>query len=155
MKSSETSRDLNGYLEPLKHLCTVLNIANERCIRRQEITLAYGSSFSVESLFARVLKKFWQSSPIPPFVPNTSGVKVPISTSQKSFLKNVPFTLGSSKPLYTCITVYMYTAFCFYLDAPQRRRLSSLSRADRTTHKLKKSSEDKCVCRIDSFCIRR
>ena len=28
-KSSETSRDLNGYLEALTHLCTVLNIANE------------------------------------------------------------------------------------------------------------------------------
>ena len=33
MKSSETSRDLNGYLEPLTHLCTVLNIANESCFR--------------------------------------------------------------------------------------------------------------------------
>ena len=30
VKSSETSSDLNGYLEPLTHLCTVLNIANER-----------------------------------------------------------------------------------------------------------------------------
>ena len=40
VKSSETSRDLNGYLEPLTHLCTVLNIANESCIRSQEITLA-------------------------------------------------------------------------------------------------------------------
>ena len=36
----ETSRDLEGYLEPLTHLCTVLNIANESCIRSQEITLA-------------------------------------------------------------------------------------------------------------------
>ena len=52
MKSSETSRDLNGYLEPLTHLCTVLNIANESCIRSQETTLAYGSLFLVESLFA-------------------------------------------------------------------------------------------------------
>ena len=40
VKSSETSRDLNGYLEPLTHLCTVLNIANESCIQSQEITLA-------------------------------------------------------------------------------------------------------------------
>ena len=32
--------DLNGYLEPLTHLGTVLNIANESCIRSQEITLA-------------------------------------------------------------------------------------------------------------------
>ena len=40
VKTSETSRDLNGYLEPLTHLCTVLNIANESCIRSQEITLA-------------------------------------------------------------------------------------------------------------------
>ena len=40
VKSSETSRDLNGYLEPLTHLCTVFNIANESCIRSQEITLA-------------------------------------------------------------------------------------------------------------------
>ena len=38
MKSSETSRDLNEYLE--HHLCTVLNIANESCIRSQDITLA-------------------------------------------------------------------------------------------------------------------
>ena len=29
VKSSETSRDLNGYLEPLTHLCTDLNTANE------------------------------------------------------------------------------------------------------------------------------
>ena len=36
VKSSETSRDLNGYLEPLTHLCTVRNIANESCIRSQE-----------------------------------------------------------------------------------------------------------------------
>ena len=37
VKYSETSRDLNGYLEPLAHLCTVLNIANESCVRSQEI----------------------------------------------------------------------------------------------------------------------
>ena len=40
VKSSEASRDLNGYLEPLTHMCTVLNIANESCIRSQEMTLA-------------------------------------------------------------------------------------------------------------------
>ena len=28
VKSSETSRDLKGYLEPLTHLCTVLNNNN-------------------------------------------------------------------------------------------------------------------------------
>ena len=39
VKTSESSRDLKGYLEPLTHLCTVLNIANESCIRIQEITL--------------------------------------------------------------------------------------------------------------------
>ena len=39
MKSSETSRNLNGYLEPLTHLCTDLNIANESCIRSQEMIL--------------------------------------------------------------------------------------------------------------------
>ena len=39
MKSSETSRDLKGYLEPVTHFCTVLNIANESCIRSQEIAL--------------------------------------------------------------------------------------------------------------------
>ena len=39
VKSSETSRDLKGYLELLTHQCTVLNIANESCIRSQEITL--------------------------------------------------------------------------------------------------------------------
>ena len=54
VKSSEASRDLNGYLEPLTHMCTVLNIANESCIRSQEMTLAQGSLFLVESLFARV-----------------------------------------------------------------------------------------------------
>ena len=32
VKSSETSRDLNGYLKPLMHLCTVLNIALHHCI---------------------------------------------------------------------------------------------------------------------------
>ena len=40
VKSSETTRDLNAYLEPLTHLCTVLNIANGSCIRILEITLA-------------------------------------------------------------------------------------------------------------------
>ena len=39
MKSSETSRDLKGYLEPLTHLCTVLKPANESCIRSQEIMI--------------------------------------------------------------------------------------------------------------------
>ena len=42
VKSSETSRDLKGYLEPLTHLCTDLNTANESCIRSQEITLGVG-----------------------------------------------------------------------------------------------------------------
>ena len=39
------------------HLYTVLNIANESCIRSQE-TLASGSLFLFKSLFARVLKKY-------------------------------------------------------------------------------------------------
>ena len=55
MKSSETSRDLKGYPEPLTHLCTDLNTADESCIRSQEIALAYGSLLLLENLFARVL----------------------------------------------------------------------------------------------------
>ena len=40
VNSSETSRDLNGYLEPLTYLYTVLNMTNESCIQSQERTLA-------------------------------------------------------------------------------------------------------------------
>ena len=95
-ESSETSRDLKGYLEPLIHLCTVLKIANESCIRSQEITLPSGSLFLLESLFSRFLKKFWQSSPMPPFVPNTSGVKVTISTSITLWLYFLFFSFSCS-----------------------------------------------------------
>ena len=39
-----------------------------------------GPSF-LESLSAKCFKNIWHSTPIPPFVPKISGVKVPISTS--------------------------------------------------------------------------
>ena len=39
------SRDLNGYLEPLKHLCTVLNISNEIIIIISYVSLSFDIIF--------------------------------------------------------------------------------------------------------------
>jgi len=58
----------------------------------------------VESLFARVLKKFWQSSPMPPFVPNTSGVKVPISKSITPWMYFLFFSFSCSLKI---VVVYL------------------------------------------------
>ena len=107
MKSSETSRDLKGYLEPLTHLCTVFNTGNESCIHSQEITLGKDSLFFLESLCARVLKKFWQSSPMPPFVPNTSGVKVPISISMTFWLNFLFFSFSCSLKIVAVCLLWM------------------------------------------------
>ena len=56
-------------------------ISKESFVRIQDIMLAYGSSCFNESLFASSLTKRPHSSPIPPFVPSTSGVNVACSTS--------------------------------------------------------------------------
>ena len=51
----------------------------------------------------------------------------------------------------TCIHVY---GVLFLSRRPSAETFEWSVQSDRTTHKLKKSSEDECVCLIDSFCIR-
>ena len=76
MKSTETSRDSKEYLEPLMHLYTVLNIiiANKSCIPSQETRRVH---YSCSKAYLREFLK----STMHPFVPNSSGIKVSISTS--------------------------------------------------------------------------
>ena len=81
-KSSKKSLFLwKGILEPLILVWTDLRISNDKRVLSHVITTAYGSPSFLESLSAKCFKNIWHSTPIPPFVPKTSGVKVPISTS--------------------------------------------------------------------------
>ena len=71
-----------GVREPLTHKITDRKISRDNHTRNHEITTAYSSFCFTLSFLANSETNLEHSSPIPPFVPKTSGVKLPCSTSR-------------------------------------------------------------------------
>ena len=71
---------LNGTLDPLMHVMADRSISIDVLVLIQVIVSEYLWSVFSASKVARCFMNIWHSLPIPPFVPNTNGVKTPCST---------------------------------------------------------------------------
>jgi len=76
---------LKGVLDPVTQIFADLKLSKLKRVLNHVIVDAKSSPVLRESLFARFFRRSWLSVPIPPFVPKTKGVKVPISTLKTLF----------------------------------------------------------------------
>ena len=72
---------LHGVLEPLTHRRAAFRIQKDSFVLREVITSEYCLFSFSASFIAKFLMKRAHFHPMPPFVPNTSGVKVACSIS--------------------------------------------------------------------------
>ena len=120
MCSSPTRK---GVREPLTHKITDRKISRDNRTRNHEITTEYSSFCLTLSLLANSETNLEHCSPIPPFVPKTSGVKLPCWTSRilslysrflacSCFLNIVDVFLFWLEGVLTCVILTSKNAVC-------------------------------------------
>ena len=95
-----------GVREPLAHKIKDRKISRDNPTRNHEITTAYSSFCFTLSLLANSETNLEHSSPIPPLVPKTSGVKLSCSTSRTlSLYSSCFFSLFVLSKYRLCVLV--------------------------------------------------
>ena len=122
---------LNEVLDPLTHTFVHLKISKLKRVLNQVIVDAYSSPLLSMSLFARFFRKSWLSTPLPPFVPRTRGVKVPIATSKTLCWYFLFFSISFSLKMVRVLLFWLLQEFvrhsyvkkCRYSSCPETSSL--------------------------------